>query len=124
VWNEGHDVGAVHPSNPHHVLEIHPIWGVRGENVNIPPRGSRVFPMNGYAGYGASKSRPLLAGLLQDQWLRVSEDTDFVFVQLRKADNFYQLPIIARDIQQIPRGVRATVDVFSDQAHQHRIFKI
>jgi len=27
VWNEGHDVGAIAASNPHHVLELHPLWG-------------------------------------------------------------------------------------------------
>jgi hypothetical protein len=24
VWDEGHAKGAVHPSNPHHVFEVHP----------------------------------------------------------------------------------------------------
>jgi hypothetical protein len=122
VWNEGHDVGAAAPSNPHHVLEVHPVWGFSGEGVNIPPRGSRVFPMTGYAGYGASKFRPLLTGLLQQKWLKVAEDDGFVFVQLLKADNFYQLPIIPRQIRQVPRGVVAIVDVFSDEGHQNLIF--
>jgi len=124
VWNEGHDVGPEAPSNPHHVLEVHPVWGFSGEGINIPPRGSRVFPMTGYAGYGASKFRPLLTGLLQQKWLKVAEDNDgFVFVQLLKADNFYQLPIIPRQITQIPRGVVAIVDVFSDEGHQNLIFR-
>lgn len=28
LWNEGHDVGQVFPSNPHHVLEVHPAWAL------------------------------------------------------------------------------------------------
>jgi hypothetical protein len=122
VWNEGHDVGPEPPSNPHHVFEIHPVWGLQGAGVNIPPHGSRVFPMTGYAGYGASKFRPLLTGILQQKWLKVAEDDQFVFVRLLKADNFYQLPIIPRQIQQIPQGISAKVDVFSDEAHQNLIF--
>jgi hypothetical protein len=123
VWNEGHDVGPLHPSNPHHVFEVHPVWGLRGGTVNIPPNGSRVFPMTGYGGYGASKSRPLLTGLGQQKWLKVAEDNGFVFVQLLRADNFYQLPIIPRQLKTVPRGVVAVVDVFSDQAHQNLVFR-
>ena len=78
--------------------------------------------MTGYAGYGASKFRPLLTGLLQLKWLKVAEDAEFVFVQLLKADNFYQLPIIPRQIKQVPRGIVAIVDVFSDEGHQNLIF--
>jgi hypothetical protein len=41
VWNEGHDVGAVFPSNPHHVLEVHPAWGIKSNGFNycgvLPP---------------------------------------------------------------------------------------
>jgi hypothetical protein len=124
VWNEGHDVGAAAPSNPHHVLEVHPVWGFSGEGVDIPPRGSRVFPMPTYAGYGASKFRPLLTSLMQQRWLKVAEDSNgFLFVRLLKADNFYQLPIIPRHIKLVPRGVVAIVDVFSDEAHQNRVFQ-
>lgn len=123
VWNEGHDVGAEAPSNPHHVLEMHPVWGLQSGSINIPPRGARVFPMPTYAGYGASKFRPLLTGLMQQKWLKVAEGNNgFLFVQLLKADNFYQLPIIPRQIKLVPRGVVAIVDVFSDEAHQNRIF--
>lgn len=123
VWNEGHDVGALHPSNPHHVLEVHPVWGLKGGTANIPTRGSRVSPMKGYAGYGASKFRPLLTSLRQQKWLKVAEDNNFVIVQLLRADNFYQLPIIPRQIKQVPRGVAAVVDVYSDEAHQNLIFR-
>jgi hypothetical protein len=79
--------------------------------------------MAGYAGYGASKFRPMLTGMLQQKWLRVADDGDFVLIQLVRADNFYQLPIIPRQIKQVPRGVVAIVDVFSDEAHQNRIFQ-
>jgi len=123
VWNEGHDAGPVYPSNPHHVLEVHPVWGLRSGNVNLPTRGSRVFPMKGYAGYGASKFKPLLTGLPHTRWLKVAEDGDYVYVQLLKADNFYQLPIIPRQINQIPGGIAVLADVFSDQAHQNLVYR-
>ena len=35
VWDEGHGQGQVHPSNPHHVFEIHPAWGFKGSGVNF-----------------------------------------------------------------------------------------
>jgi hypothetical protein len=124
VWNEGHDVGPEAASNPHHVLEIHPVWALQSGSVNIPARAARVFPMATYAGYGASKFRPLLTGLIQNKWLKVAEDGDgFLLVQLQKADNFYQLPVIPRQLKQMPRGIVAIVDVFSDQNHRNRVFQ-
>jgi hypothetical protein len=77
-----------------------------------------------YAGYGVSKFRPLLTGLIQQKWLKVAEDSNgFLFVQLLRADNFYQLPVVPRQIKLVPRGVVAVVDVFSDEAHQNRVFQ-
>ncbi|HEV2493227.1 MAG TPA: hypothetical protein VG204_09170 [Terriglobia bacterium] len=58
-----------------------------------------------------------------DQWLRVAEDNDFVYVQLVKADNFYQLPVTVKQIRPIPGGAEALVDVFSDTAHQNLTFQ-
>jgi len=54
--------------------------------------------------------------------LKVAEDADFIYVQLLRADNFYQLPIIPRQIKQIPGGMAALVDVYSDEAHQNLIY--
>jgi hypothetical protein len=35
VWDEGHAHGAVHPSNPHHVFEVHPAWAFKGTGVSF-----------------------------------------------------------------------------------------
>ncbi len=76
------------------------------------------------AGYGASKFRPLLTGLMQQKWLKVAEDNNgLLLVQLLRADNFYQLPVVPRQLKQVPRGIVAVVDVFSDEAHQNRVFQ-
>jgi len=37
VWDEGHAVGAVQPSNPHHVFEIHPAWAFRRWGCRVQP---------------------------------------------------------------------------------------
>ena len=51
VWDEGHSRGAVHPSNPHHVFEIHPAWGFLGSGINFA-RKDLVRPMASYRGFG------------------------------------------------------------------------
>jgi hypothetical protein len=116
VWNEGHDVGQVFPSNPHHVLELHPAWSFESGTVNGGSAGN-VFSMANYHGYGASKFRPLLESLENDQWLQVAEDHDFVFVQLKRADNFYQLPVTVKESSEVTGGRQFTVDVFSSGTH-------
>jgi hypothetical protein len=116
VWNEGHDIGAEPPSNPHHVLEVHPAWGIRFESQQkVAPNA--IFPMTGYQGYGASKFVPLLSSV--PQWLKVAEDSDFVYVQLVKAENFYQLPVTIREVHPIGKGIEAVADVYSDSARTH-----
>lgn len=123
VWNEGHDVGPIHPSNPHHVLEVHPAWGIKSSGFNYAPRPAVIFAMSGYSGYGASKFRPLLGAL--PSWLRVAEGGNFVYVQLAKADNFYQLPVTVKQTQTIANGagVAALVDMYSDTAHQNLVYQ-
>lgn len=123
VWNEGHDVGQIYPSNPHHVLEVHPVWGIRSSGLNYPPRPAVIFPMSKYSGYGASHFRPLLSSV--GSWLRVAEDNNFVYVRMTKADNFYQLPATVKQTQPIANGagVAALVDVYSDTAHQNLVYK-
>jgi hypothetical protein len=119
VWNEGHDVGAEPPSNPHHVLEVHPAWGIRfGGQQKVAPNA--IFPMQGYQGYGASKFVPLLTSV--PQWLKIAEDSDFVYVQLVKAENFYQLPVRIKDVHPIQKGIEAVADVYSDSQRTHLIF--
>ncbi len=123
VWDEGHDVGPVHASNPHHVFEVHPVWGIRTTAFTYLPRPAVIFPMTGYSGYGASKFKPLLSAL--PSWLQVAEDHDFVYVQMAKADNFYQLPVTVKEIHNLANGagVAARVDVFSDTAHQNLVYQ-
>lgn len=69
LWNEGHDVTPIFPSNPHHVLEVHPAWGIRSGDFIIKPRPAVIFAMPGFSGYGASKFVPVLQSV--PRWLRV-----------------------------------------------------
>jgi hypothetical protein len=123
LWNEGHDVTAVFPSNPHHVLEVHPVWGIRSTGFIYNPRPAVIFSMPGYSGYGASKFVPMLQSL--PGWFRVAEDNRFVYVRLQRADNFYQLPVKVKQVRTIANGVgvAALVDVFSDGAHQNLMYQ-
>ncbi len=125
TWNEGHYTGAVHDSNPHHVLEVHPSWAFQSQAANVDFNSPQsIAPMKGYQGYGASHFRALLESLTTEQWLKVYEDDQFVYVELAKADNFYQLPIkITGNAQEIKGGTSITVDVFSDTAHKKRVYE-
>ena len=67
VWDEGHSGGAVFPSNPHHVFEIHPAWGFSGTGVNFM-RKDLVRPMADYRGYGSTKFKPLFQTLNEGEW--------------------------------------------------------
>ncbi len=124
LWNEGHDTGTAAPSNPHHVLELHPVWAFTGAGENFSDPAS-IHPMRSgnavYRGYGASKFRPLLESLSNEEWLHVYEDDTFVYVELRKAENFYQLPVTVNDRHDVSGGVEATVDVFSDTGHHNQV---
>lgn len=123
VWDEGHDVGKVYPSNPHHVLEVHPVWAMRSKDFNFTLRPAVVLAMNGFSGYGASKFVPLLDSA--SNWLKVAEDDKVVYVQMAKADNFYQLPVVVKQVRTFGGGVEtgALVDVFSDTGHQRLVYK-
>jgi hypothetical protein len=123
LWNEGHDVTPIFPSNPHHVLEVHPVWGIRSTGFVYNPRPAVIFPMPGFSGYGASKFVPMLQ--LVSGWLRVAEDNRFIYVRLLKADNFYQLPVTVKQVQPVANGaaVAALVDVFSDTPHQKLVYQ-
>jgi hypothetical protein len=124
VWNEGHDAGAAPPSNPHHVLELHPAWAFAGAGENFRDPASIRSMHSGNAvfhGYGASKFRPILESLANEEWLHVYEDSTFVYVELVKAQNFYQLPVKVNEVHNISGGVEATVDVFSDRARSNLV---
>jgi hypothetical protein len=123
LWNEGHDVGEIFPSNPHHVLEVHPAWGIQSTGFKYLPRPAVIFPMTGFSGYGASKFVPLFKSV--PTWLRVAEDNSSVYVQLQQADNFYQLPVVVKETRPVAdnNGVAALVDVYSDTAHQNLVYQ-
>jgi len=121
VWNEGHDHGAIQPSNPHHVLELHPNWAYKGSGVDSD-RPASIHPMPGFAGYGATKFKPLLQSIANGQWLQAYEDPTFVYIKLRHDQNFYQLPVKIKSITDVDQGRQAVVDVYSDAAHRHKVF--
>jgi hypothetical protein len=121
VWNEGHDRGATFPSNPHHVLELHPAWGFESGNAKFA-NPAVIYPMQQYRGYGASKFGPLLTSIMKDQWLRVYEDNEFLYLQLKKADNFYQLPVLVKNIRLVQAGKEALVDVYSGPPTNRLVF--
>lgn len=122
VWNEGHDHGSTAPSNPNHVLELHPAWQYTSGSKSKSMLSS-VRPPKMYAGYGASHFRPLLTSIDSKHWLKAYQDSNFVYVQLMKADNFYQLPVKVTDIQDVSGGKVALVDVFSDANHTNQIYQ-
>jgi hypothetical protein len=122
VWNEGHDHGSTAPSNPNHVLELHPAWQYTSGSKSKSMLSS-VRPPKMYAGYGASHFRPLLTSIDSAHWLKAYQDSQFVYVQLKKADNFYQLPVVVTAIKDVSGGKIATVDVFSDANHTNRIYQ-
>jgi len=125
VWNEGHYQGEEADSNPHHVLEIHPTWAFQSQTADADFSSPQsIAPMKGYQGYGASHFRPMLESLTKQQWLKVFEDDQFVFVQLAKADNFYQLPVrIQGGSQEIHGGTAVTVNVYSDTVRKNLVYK-
>jgi len=122
VWNEGHDVGTVYPSNPHHVLEVHPVWGIRANTGGILDPQT-IFPMQDYQGYGSAKYKPLLKTISDGLWPKVAEDSQFVYVSLLRADNFYQLPVSIKSIKPVSQGVEATVDVLTDLGETEAIYQ-
>jgi hypothetical protein len=118
VWDEGHGTGQVFPSNPHHVLEVHPVWAFQGAGGTSFEDRELIRAMAGYQGYGATKFKPVLKAVHDGEWPLVYQDTDFLYVQLRKADNFYQLPVTVQNVSSISSGHEATVDVYSDRNFQ------
>jgi len=119
VWNEGHWKGQVHPSNPHHVFEVHPAWRFtfQGGSFDEP---SLIRTMTGYRGYGLSKYERVLdeAG----DWLKAYQDEDSLFVQLQDASNFFQLPVEITDTSSIDGGTALTLDVYSSNQYKRLVY--
>jgi hypothetical protein len=72
---------------------------------------SSIRTMTGYRGYGLSKYEKMLdeAG----DWLNSYQDSDFLFVQLQDASNFFQLPVEITDMSDIEGGTALTLDVYA-----------
>jgi len=125
AWNEGHDraTGKIPPSNPNHIIEVHPSWALQSDAGSFDSPTS-IAPMKGYSGYGATKLRPMLESITNDEWLKAYEDDEYVYVQIAKEDNFYQLPVKLRgSVQQVSGAVTISADVYSDAAHKNLIYK-
>jgi hypothetical protein len=122
LWDEGHAHGSAAPSNPHHVLELHPAWAF-GTNASHFAFSSPqlVKAMSGYSGYGASKFKPIFKTLDSGDWLNVWQDSNFVYVQLRESPNFHQLPIEVEEVRAITGGEEVLVNVFSDSQFSHLV---
>jgi hypothetical protein len=115
VWDEGHAKGAVHPSNPHHVFEVHPAWAFRGAGVSFS-RVDLVASMGKYRGFGAKKFKELLSAVSAEKWPLAYQDEGKLFVGLAKDQNFYQLPVEVKAKKSVSGGHEWTLDVFTDKA--------
>jgi hypothetical protein len=115
VWDEGHAKGAVHPSNPHHVFEVHPAWAFKGSGVSFS-RVDLVASMGKYRGFGATKFKPLLSAVADEKWPLAYQAGGRLFVGLAKDQNFYQLPAKVKAKKSVSGGHEWTLDVFSDKA--------
>ena len=121
LWDEGHAHGSAAPSNPHHVLELHPTWAFGSDSSNFAFNSPElVKSMDGFSGYGASKFRPLFKTLDSKDWLNAWQDNDFVYVQLRESSNFHQLPVEVREVRTVTGG-HEVVNVFSDKQFSHLV---
>src|SRR5262245_17981273 len=98
IWDEGHAVREAHPSNPHHIFEIHPAWAfqVGAATFNRP---DLVDSIPDYRGYGATKFMPIINALNDGTWPRAYQDQNSLHVELLKSGNFFQLPIHIREVQ-------------------------
>jgi len=126
VWDEGHGQGAVHPSNPHHVFEVHPAWGFSGTAANGSAvnfmRKDLVRPMESYSGFGATKFKPLFESLTDEEWPKAFRAGGKLHLGLLRFSNFFQLPVRIKSIASVSGGHEVKVDVFSNQAMTTKVF--
>jgi hypothetical protein len=126
VWDEGHGQGAVFPSNPHHVFEVHPAWGFNGTAANGTTvnfmRKDLVRPMESYSGYGATKFKPLFKSLTNEEWPLAFRAAGRLQVGLLRFSNFFQLPVKIKSITSVSGGHEVKVDVFSNQAMTNKVY--
>jgi hypothetical protein len=120
VWNEGHWKGQVHPSNPHHVFEVHPAWRFtfQGDSFDEP---SLIRTMTGYRRYGLSKYEKVLDEV--GDWLKAYQEDDFLFVPLQDASNFFQLPVEITGTEPISGGTALSLDVYSSNQYKRLVYE-
>ena len=79
-------------------------------------RKDLVRPMASYSGFGATKFKPLLKSLTDEEWPLVFQSAGTLHVGLMKFSNFFQLPVRVKSISSVDGGHEVKVDVFSNQA--------
>jgi hypothetical protein len=122
VWDEGHAVGSFHPSNPHHVFEVHPAWAFAGNGVTFK-RPDLVSTMDRYRGFNVNKVKPILQAFSNGVWPRAYKTKDLLFVgMLFRQSNFYQLPIKVTNIKKVSGGHEVTVDVFENGSMTNKLY--
>jgi hypothetical protein len=107
VWNESHWHG--HPtknpkgfSNPNHVLELHPAWRLTLDDGT--ERSYSVARIEGFRGYGLNKFDTddyEFHALNPAEWLKVYQTSASLYVQLVHTANFFSLPVIVRDREDV-----------------------
>ncbi len=122
VWDEGHGAGNSPPSNPHHVLEVHPAWGFDGGSLHFM-RQDLVKQIPGYRGYGLAKYRPMFQAFSNGDWPLAFQDDQTLRVGLVRNSNFYQIPVKVKSISNVNGGHAATVDVYSSATAANPIYR-
>ncbi len=122
VWNEGHSTGPASGSNPHHVFEGHPAWGFASGSTKFSDK-ALVAKIPGYSGYGASSFRALLEHVAAKKWPKVYQNDGYLFIQMPKEHNFFQLPVTVKSESAITGGHEVLVNVFTDKARTTQILE-
>jgi len=122
VWNESHWHG--HPtknpkgfSNPNHVLELHPAWRMTLDDGT--ERSYSVARIEGFRGYGLNKFDTddyEFHALNPAEWLKVYQTSASLYVQLVHTANFFSLPVIVRDRDDVAGAAQILdLDVCADR---------
>jgi hypothetical protein len=56
-------------------------------------------------------------------WQKAYQDSDFLFVQLQDASNFFQLPVEITDTSDIEAGTALTLDVYSSHQYKRLVYE-
>jgi len=122
VWNEGHDVGTVYPSNPHHVLELHPAWAFSSASTTFD-RPDLITRIAGFRGYSASQFKLVITSMTTDRWPAVYQTDRDLAVAMAQFQNFFQIPVIVRSVSTMTHGHELTLDVYSSTSYATRIYQ-